>query len=109
MPLFLLLEGDPSQKPLLLQRSVLVIFLGKIVYDVTEGWRVTKMPRKAVLFTAGYSGHNLASFVEELREREVTVVVDVRQNPVSRKKGSSAESMGNKGANWQFQRAFCEA
>ncbi len=51
------------------------------------------MPRKELLFTAGYSGHDPDSFLAKLRQHGVEVVVDVRQNPVSRKKGFSKSKL----------------
>jgi uncharacterized protein (DUF488 family) len=47
------------------------------------------MPTKRKLLTTGYAGHDPESFVLKLKEHKVEVVVDVRQNPVSRKKGFS--------------------
>jgi len=47
------------------------------------------MSAKASLLTAGYAGHTLESFLRKLEEYNVAVVVDVRQNPISRKKGFS--------------------
>ena len=41
------------------------------------------------LFTTGYAGHDPESFVEKLRQYDIETLVDVRQNPVSRKKGFS--------------------
>ncbi len=41
------------------------------------------------LFTTGYAGHDLDSFVNKLRQHGVNTVIDIRQNPVSRKKGFS--------------------
>jgi uncharacterized protein (DUF488 family) len=37
------------------------------------------------LFTIGYQGHGIASFVEMLRAHGVTHVIDVRERPYSRK------------------------
>lgn len=51
------------------------------------------MPHKEVLLTTGYAGHDLESFLGKLREHDVKVVVDVRQNPVSRKKGFSRSKL----------------
>ncbi len=45
------------------------------------------------LFTTGYSGHDLNSFLRHLREHEISVVIDVRRNPVSRKKGFSRTAL----------------
>jgi uncharacterized protein (DUF488 family) len=41
------------------------------------------------LFTTGYAGHELDSFVAKLRQHEVNTVIDIRQNPASRKRGFS--------------------
>jgi uncharacterized protein (DUF488 family) len=41
------------------------------------------------LFTAGYAGHDLGSFLRLLNEHRIESVVDIRRNPVSRKKGFS--------------------
>jgi hypothetical protein len=51
------------------------------------------MRRREFLLTTGYAGHNLESFLAKLREHDVEVVVDVRQNPVSRKKGFSRSTL----------------
>jgi uncharacterized protein (DUF488 family) len=50
------------------------------------------MPRHK-LFTTGYSGHDLNSFLEVLQSHRIAVVVDVRRNPVSRKKGFSRNAL----------------
>jgi uncharacterized protein (DUF488 family) len=47
------------------------------------------MTGTCTLFTTGYAGHDLDSFFEKLRGHGVETIVDVRQNPVSRKKGFS--------------------
>lgn len=47
------------------------------------------MGAKRRLLTTGYAGHTPNSFVGKLLEHAVDVVVDVRENPVSRKKGFS--------------------
>jgi len=44
---------------------------------------------KHKLLTTGYAGHDAESFLSCLQGHGVKVVVDVRQNPVSRKKGFS--------------------
>ena len=51
------------------------------------------MPQKVLLLTAGYAGHDPESFLARLREHDVKVVVDLRQNPVSRKKGFSGSRL----------------
>ena len=42
------------------------------------------------LFTVGYQGRTLPQFVKLLREQDITLLVDVRERPVSRKRGFSA-------------------
>ena len=45
------------------------------------------------LFTTGYSGHDTDSFVDHLHEHGISLVIDVRRNPVSRKKGFSRTAL----------------
>lgn len=47
------------------------------------------------LFTAGYSGHTLESFLEILHEHEIEVLVDVREKPMSRKPGFSRSRLSD--------------
>jgi len=42
------------------------------------------------LFTVGYEGRTLPQFVRLLRDQGITRVIDVRERPVSRRKGFSA-------------------
>jgi uncharacterized protein (DUF488 family) len=42
-----------------------------------------------VLYTLGYEGFDIAAFIDRLREAGVQTVVDVRELPLSRKKGFS--------------------
>lgn len=42
-----------------------------------------------VLMTIGYEGLKPDDFVEKLKENNVSILVDVRQNPISRKPGFS--------------------
>lgn len=46
-----------------------------------------------VLSTLGYQGTNLDSFIEFLKRNEIKVLIDVRENPISRKKGFSKNSL----------------
>jgi uncharacterized protein (DUF488 family) len=46
------------------------------------------MPQPA-LFTFGYEGLSIEAFIERLREARVDLIVDVRELPLSRKKGFS--------------------
>ncbi|QDK39307.1 DUF488 family protein [Bdellovibrio sp. NC01] len=41
------------------------------------------------LYTVGYEGCDIEQFLAGLKEHEVTCVIDIRKNPVSRKKGFS--------------------
>jgi len=47
------------------------------------------------LFTAGYAGHDLDSFLHMLNAHRVDLVVDIRRNPVSRKKGFSRSALAD--------------
>ena len=47
------------------------------------------------LFTAGYEGDSVQSFVDKLRLSNVDLVLDVRENPVSRKVGFSKSSLSD--------------
>jgi uncharacterized protein (DUF488 family) len=49
--------------------------------------------RPATFFTLGYQSHTVRTFFELLSDNEVDVLVDVRQNPVSRKHGFSKRSL----------------
>ena len=51
------------------------------------------MTQKESLFTLGYSGHDLKSFLERLQRYKVKVVIDVRRTPLSRKKGFSRTAL----------------
>lgn len=42
------------------------------------------------LYTVGYQGRTLPEFVKLLRAQDITLLVDVRERPVSRKRGFSA-------------------
>jgi uncharacterized protein (DUF488 family) len=60
------------------------------------------------LFTTGYSGRDLNSFLEVLRQHDISVVLDVRRNPVSRKRGFSrtalCEFLRNNGVEYRHLR-----
>lgn len=47
----------------------------------------------AELFTLGYEGTSLEAFLKVLRTREVSVLVDVREAPISRKPGFSKNAL----------------
>jgi uncharacterized protein (DUF488 family) len=46
------------------------------------------------LFTFGYEGHSIDGFIARLKKAGVTVVIDVRELPLSRKKGFSKTAFG---------------
>jgi uncharacterized protein (DUF488 family) len=47
------------------------------------------MDRIKILVTIGYEGLKTDDFLEKLKENNVSILVDVRQNPISRKPGFS--------------------
>lgn len=47
------------------------------------------------IYTVGYEGKTIGQFVESLVEAEINVVVDVRKNAISRKKGFSKTALRN--------------
>lgn len=49
-------------------------------------------PQK-VFFTVGYQSHSVQSILKVLNENKVKLLVDVRQNPVSRKAGFSGSKL----------------
>jgi len=51
------------------------------------------MYEKKPLLTAGYATHQPDSFLELLKRHGVRLVIDVRQNPVSRRPGFSRSAL----------------
>ena len=45
------------------------------------------------LFTIGYSGHTLDTFIEVLQTNNVSMLVDIRMTPISRKRGFSKTAL----------------
>lgn len=45
------------------------------------------------LFTSGYEGVGLENFIEQLKENNVQVLIDIRERPLSRKKGFSKKAL----------------
>ncbi len=45
------------------------------------------------MFTIGYSGHTLDTFIEMLRASGVSLLLDIRRTPLSRKKGFSKTAL----------------
>jgi uncharacterized protein (DUF488 family) len=50
--------------------------------------------RAVDLYTIGYEGLSFGSFVRYLRDHNVMTVVDIREKPISRKKGFSKTELG---------------
>lgn len=46
-----------------------------------------------MLYTIGYEGLDAARFVQELKDRNIHILVDVREMPLSRKKGFSKNGL----------------
>ena len=63
-----------------------------------------------VLYTIGYEGSSMATFLAALAEAGVTQLVDVRQAPVSRKPGFArralAEALGDAGIGYRHEGAL---
>jgi len=54
------------------------------------------MPRnlkQKKLFTSGYEGVKLEDFIEQLKKNNVQVLIDIRERPLSRKKGFSKKAL----------------
>lgn len=56
--------------------------------------RVKRGPSKT-LFTIGYQGHSVESLIRSLRLNGIEILIDVRQNPWSRKPGFSKSKLQN--------------
>lgn len=50
-------------------------------------------PKQKTLFTSGYEGVGLEDFIEQLKENNVEILIDIREKPISRKKGFSKKSL----------------
>ncbi len=48
------------------------------------------------LFTIGYEGHDLDSFITLLKNNFINLLIDVRRTPISRKRGFSKSSLSEK-------------
>lgn len=53
-------------------------------------------PAPDSFFTVGYQSHNIRTLLAVLTENKINVLVDVRQNPVSRKSGFSKRHLEQK-------------
>ena len=52
--------------------------------------------QKTVLYTAGYEGTDLDSFVKQLKDNGIECLIDIRERPQSRKKGFSKKALNEK-------------
>lgn len=52
-----------------------------------------KNAKSAFLYTIGYEGRSLKEFVNQLKNSDIGILVDVRQIPISRKKGFSKANL----------------
>ncbi len=52
--------------------------------------------QKTVLYTAGYEGTDLDSFVKQLKDNDIEYLIDIRERPQSRKKGFSKKALNAK-------------
>ncbi|MBM3324797.1 MAG: DUF488 domain-containing protein, partial [Calditrichaeota bacterium] len=48
---------------------------------------------RAALFTIGYEGHTLDEFLDRLADKKISIILDVRRDPISRKKGFSKTAL----------------
>ena len=66
------------------------------------------MARKLRLVTIGYEGASLAAFIDTLKEAGVTLLLDVRELPSSRRKGFSktplADALASEGITYRHER-----
>jgi len=49
--------------------------------------------KNLVLYTIGYEVRNTDEFISELKKHDVTRLIDIRENPFSRKKGFSKSEL----------------
>ena len=48
------------------------------------------------LFTTGYQGQNVNNFIQNLTREHIGVIIDIRENPFSRKPGFSKDELSKK-------------
>lgn len=69
------------------------------VRDTLSRWLIEKgiveeMARQVPhLYTIGYSGHTVDTFIETLRAHSISMLLDIRRTPLSRKKGFSKTAL----------------
>lgn len=57
------------------------------------GDKVTNCSEKAEVFTIGYEGIKIDEFLQHLKDNDIDCLVDIRDLPLSRKKGFSKNSL----------------
>ena len=67
-------------------------YLSKAEFAKVLAARPTKR-RNPVLFTIGYEGQSIESYLNKLLENDIRALVDVRKNPISRKYGFSKSAL----------------
>ncbi|MBQ3396603.1 MAG: DUF488 domain-containing protein [Synergistaceae bacterium] len=69
------------------------LFTRKEAYDIMSGRKRFPIQCRDVLFTIGYEGRTLESFINVLIQNGIKLLCDVRKNPVSRKFGFSVKML----------------
>lgn len=54
-----------------------------------------EVKRRGVIYTIGYEGRNISEFISCLKSEKISMVLDVREIPISRKKGFSKSALKN--------------
>ena len=50
----------------------------------------------SIIYTLGYEGLQIEQYVEKLKENSIRLLIDVRKNPISRKKGFSKTKLSKR-------------
>ena len=72
----------------------------RVLFDDTETIQrikdaVPQVRNSSIIFTIGYEGRMLEGYLNELIRENVTLLCDVRKNPISRKYGFSKKTLAN--------------
>ncbi|MGZ3116820.1 DUF488 family protein, N3 subclade [Streptomyces sp. H62] len=86
------LENDGAIQPGFFTVGAVAKALGVSLDDLFQAAQVTPVPPG--LWSAGYEGRDIDSFVASLLDSRIGVVADVRLTPISRKKGFSKTRLG---------------
>jgi uncharacterized protein (DUF488 family) len=55
---------------------------------------MSRMRSDQTVYTIGYAGHTVSSIIDVLQSHRIELLIDVRQNPSSRKPGFSKKGLG---------------